>query len=99
VADVSWKEFMPKEVDEGLFRILLVFYDEDVIEGAGMRIRRIAKAADELMPTQRIMDNVDENCSKNIIGSVSEKQNAVDVRKKTVETGWSRGLRKSRVVL
>jgi len=55
VDDVSWKEFMPKEVDKELFRQLLVFYDEDVIEGAGMRIRRMAKAADELMPTQRIM--------------------------------------------
>ena len=53
--DASWKEFMPKEVDKEFFRKLLVFYDEDVIEGAGMRIRRMAKAADELMPTQRIM--------------------------------------------
>ena len=55
VDDVSWKEFMPQDVDKALFRKLLVFYDEDVIEGAGMRIRRMAKAADELMPTQRIM--------------------------------------------
>ena len=54
VDDVSWKEFMPKDVDKELFRKLLVFYDEDVIEGAGMRIRRMAKAADELMPTQRV---------------------------------------------
>ena len=51
----SWKEFMPKEVDKPLFLKLLVFYDEDVIEGAGMRIRLMAKAADELMPTQRVM--------------------------------------------
>ena len=55
VDDVSWKEFMPADVDKELFRKLLVFYDEDVIEGAGMRIRRMAKAADELMPTQRIV--------------------------------------------
>lgn len=55
VDEASWKEFMPKEVDKNFFRKLLVFYDEDVIEGAGMRIRRMAKAADELMPTQRIM--------------------------------------------
>ena len=54
VDDVSWREFMPKDVDKELFRKLLVFYDEDVIEGAGMRIRRMAKAADEMMPTQRI---------------------------------------------
>ena len=51
----SWQEFMPKEVDKSLFLKLLVFYDEDVIEGAGMRIRRMAKAADELMPTRRVM--------------------------------------------
>jgi len=55
VDDASWKEFMPKEVDKDLFRKLLVFYDEDVIEGAGMRIRRLAKAADELPPTQRVL--------------------------------------------
>ena len=55
VDDVSWREFMPKDVDKELFQKLLVFYDSDVIEGAGMRIRRMAKAADELMPTQRIM--------------------------------------------
>ena len=55
VDDASWKEFMPKEVDKDFFKRLLVFYDEDVIAGAGMRIRRMAKAADELMPTQRIM--------------------------------------------
>ena len=51
----SWKEFMPDEVNKDLFKQLLVFYDEDVIEGAGMRIRRMAKAADELMPTQRVI--------------------------------------------
>lgn len=51
----SWKEFMPKEVDKELFRKLLVFYDEDVIAGAGMRIRKLAKAADELPPTQRVL--------------------------------------------
>ena len=54
VDDASWQEFMPKELDKKLFLKLLVFYDEDVIEGAGMRIRRMAKAADELMPTQRV---------------------------------------------
>lgn len=55
VDDASWWEFMPKDVDKDLFLRLLVFYDEDVIEGAGMRIRRLAKAADELMPTQRVL--------------------------------------------
>ena len=55
VDEPSWQIFMPKEVDKKLFLKLLVFYDEDVIEGAGMRIRRMAKAADELMPTRRVM--------------------------------------------
>lgn len=55
VDDASWDVFMPKEVNKDLFLRLLVFYDEDVIEGAGMRIRRMARAADELMPTQRVM--------------------------------------------
>ena len=55
VDDESWQVFMPKEVDKDLFKKLLVFYDEDVIEGAGMRIRRLARAADEMMPTQRVM--------------------------------------------
>jgi hypothetical protein len=55
VDEPSWQVFMPKEVDKNLFKDLLVFYDEDVIEGAGMRIRRMAKAADELMPTRRVM--------------------------------------------
>lgn len=54
VDEASWKEFMPKEVDKDLFRKLLVFYDEDVIAGAGMRIRKMAKAADELPPTKRV---------------------------------------------
>lgn len=66
VDEASWKEFMPKGVDKAFFRKLLVFYDEDVIEGAGMRIRRMAKAADELMPTQRIMRIAEIfNCFRN----------------------------------
>ena len=55
VDDESWKIFMPEDVDKSLFRKMLVFYDQDVIEGAGLRIRRMAKAADEMMPTQRIL--------------------------------------------
>jgi len=55
VDDASWKEFMPNEVDKDLFKRLLIFYDQDVIEGAGLRIRRLARAADEMYPTQRVM--------------------------------------------
>lgn len=54
VDDESWKEFMPQGVDKGLFKLLLKYYDEDVVVGAGYRIRRMARAADELPPTQRV---------------------------------------------
>ena len=54
VDDESWQEFMPKTVDKPLFRKLLKYYDEDVVIGAGLRIRRMAKAADELPPTKRV---------------------------------------------
>lgn len=55
VDDESWEEFMPEGVTKDLFRRLLKYYDEDVIVGAGLRIRRLARAADELPPTQRVM--------------------------------------------
>ena len=54
VDDESWQEFMPKKVDKPLFRKLLKYYDEDIVIGAGLRIRRMAKAADELPPTKRV---------------------------------------------
>ena len=54
VDEESWQEFMPKTVDKPLFRKLLKYYDEDVVSGAGLSIRRMAKAADELPPTERV---------------------------------------------
>ena len=54
VDNESWKEFMPKDVTKDLFKKLLKYYDEDVVIGAGLRIRRLAKAADELPPMQRV---------------------------------------------
>lgn len=54
VDEESWQEFMPKTVDKPLFRKLLKYYDEDVVSGAGLRIHRMAKAADELPPTERV---------------------------------------------
>lgn len=50
----SWVEFMPDNVTKDLFKQLLKYYDEDVVVGAGLRIRRLAKAADELPPTRRV---------------------------------------------
>ncbi|MFR5780540.1 MAG: DEAD/DEAH box helicase, partial [Oscillospiraceae bacterium] len=46
----SWSEFMPKGVTKDLFLQLLKYYDRDVVSGAGFRIRRMARAADELPP-------------------------------------------------
>ena len=54
VDEASWIEFMPQDVTKELFSRLLKYYDEDVIVGAGLRIRRLAKAADELPPTKRV---------------------------------------------
>ena len=54
VDDESWTEFMPKNVTKHLFKALLKYYDEDVVVGAGLRIRRLARAADELPPTRRV---------------------------------------------
>lgn len=54
VDNESWDEFMPNNVDKGLFKQLLKYYDEDVVIGAGLRIRHLARAADELPPTRRV---------------------------------------------
>ena len=51
----SWSEFMPKGVTKDLFLQLLKYYDRDVVSGAGFRIRRMARAADELPPLRRAM--------------------------------------------
>lgn len=54
VDNESWQEFMPQKVTKELFKQLLKYYDEDVVVGAGLRIRRLAKAADELPPMRRV---------------------------------------------
>lgn len=54
VDDESWAEFLPQGITKDLFKQLLKYYDEDVVVGAGLRIRRLAKAADELPPTRRV---------------------------------------------
>lgn len=54
VDNESWIEFMPNGVTKPLFKQLLKYYDEDVVVGAGLRIRRMARAADELPPTRRV---------------------------------------------
>lgn len=50
----SWEEFMPKGLKKDLFKKLLRFYDEDVVTGAGLRIRHLARAADDMAPSLRV---------------------------------------------
>lgn len=54
VDDISWAEFMPKDVTKELFSKFLKYYDKDVFIAAGKRIRNTVKSADELEPTERI---------------------------------------------
>ena len=72
----SWEEFMPKGLGKDLFKDILKYYDEDVVVGAGLRIRKMAKAADELLPTMR---------AKRIVEILSKFKNP---DKETVLTPW-----------
>lgn len=76
VDDESWGEFMPKGLRKVLFLDILRYYDEDVLIGAGLRIRKMAKAADELPPTYR---------AKRIVEIMSKFKNP---DKETVLTPW-----------
>lgn len=50
----SWQEFMPEDVTTDIFRRSIKYFDEDVLIAAGLRIRRLAKQADEYPPLERI---------------------------------------------
>ena len=76
VDDESWIEFMPKGLRKELFLKILKFYDRDVVTAAGLRIRQLAKAADELPPTLRV---------QRIIDIISKFRNP---DKETVLTPW-----------
>ena len=54
VDDASWAEFMPSGVDKVLFRKFIQYYDSDIFEAAGVRIREITKAADQMTVEFRI---------------------------------------------
>ncbi len=54
VDDISWKEFMPKGVTKDDFKLFSKYYDKDIFIASTYRIRSIAKAADELEPTERV---------------------------------------------
>lgn len=51
---VSWNEFMPKGVTKDIFNKFAKYYDAEIFIAAGRRIRELAKAADELPPTERV---------------------------------------------
>ncbi len=76
VDDESWEEFMPKGLRKELFLDISRYYDEEVLVGAGLRIRKLAKAADEFPPTVR--------CAK-IVEILSKFKNP---DKETVLTPW-----------
>ena len=76
VDEESWQEFMPNGLKQSLFLDILKYYDEDVVVGAGLRIRKMAKAADELPPTLR---------AKRIVEIMSKFKNP---DKETVLTPW-----------
>lgn len=54
IDDNSWEEFMPKGVSKELFKKFSKYYEQDVFIAAGKQIRAMAKAADELSPTERV---------------------------------------------
>lgn len=54
VDDLSWEEFMPKDVTKEIFRKFSKYYDKDVFVASTYRIRALAKSADDYEPTERI---------------------------------------------
>ena len=54
VDDASWKEFMPNGVTKTIFEDFKKYYDKDVFEACGKRIRDSVRNADALPPKERI---------------------------------------------
>ena len=54
VDNASWQEFMPKGVTKAEFSKFKRYYDEDIFNAAGKRIRALARAADKLSVEERI---------------------------------------------
>lgn len=76
VDDESWNEFLPQGLSKNLFLAISKYYDKDVLVGAGLRIRRLAKAADEYTPNIR---------TSKILEIISKFKNP---DKETVLTPW-----------
>ena len=56
VDDESWIEFMPKGVTKEKFKDFAQYYEQDIFVEAGRKIRRSAKYADTLSPTERVKE-------------------------------------------
>ncbi|WP_172983736.1 Eco57I restriction-modification methylase domain-containing protein, partial [Lactobacillus helveticus] len=54
IDDVSWKEFMPKEITKERFNQFVKYYDADVFIEAGKIIRRKVKELDKSDPLERV---------------------------------------------
>ena len=54
IDDASWNEFMPNGVTRKLFSKLAKFYNADVFKNAGIRIRQLAREADDMTVEERI---------------------------------------------
>lgn len=54
IDDASWAEFMPNGVTRSLFKKLTRFYNPDVFKEAGVRIRELAREADNMTVEERI---------------------------------------------
>lgn len=55
IDDSSWNEFMPAGITKEKFNEFKKYYDEEVFIAAGRRIRNIAKEADSIEPTERVI--------------------------------------------
>lgn len=55
VDQASWNEFMPQGITKAMFKQFKKYYDAEVFIAAGRRIRNLAKAADTLEPTERVI--------------------------------------------
>ncbi len=54
VDDASWAEFMPKGVTKPMFNDFKKYYDKDIFEACGRRIRESVRNADNMPPKERI---------------------------------------------
>ena len=54
IDDKSWIEFMPKGVSKKIFAEFSKYFDNEIFIEAGLKIRRQARAADELAPLERV---------------------------------------------